>query len=420
MKWIFIFFLTFLACGDDGNFNPNAIFVTDHDEDRVDVLLARATIALDRKKLDKAEELATEAYNRNPDNIDASKLLANVYLSQVNLSVTGIAQRIADDLKVSDSSTASDTDALDVLGLLGDVISLSVADYEILGTRTEPKSSFFTGLPLIYPSEPGDHTNSDSPRNKLKSLRLINKAIVVLCPFISPSVTEGFSDPRHNCSEATNSTVSERAQVNFSFALAHLLEAVHFNSVLMYNENSQASETSTQVIENSHLFKKVKAIENVSFTLDNVTEYSDAVDELLDDINAIYKPNDSNSLLVATMIDLRVANEALSRIEDLPDDLLLKIQGVLTKIQSSVDAAGGTKTDILNQSNALKDQLNTSLVSRLGTSITEFVNKIPATDLATADVDAKVDKVCSSYSSIVDGFLDNTKVDANLDVCDGR
>ena len=54
------------GCGVDSSIN--SIFVTSADKDRVDVLISKARINLDRGRYPEAEEYAEKAYEINPNN----------------------------------------------------------------------------------------------------------------------------------------------------------------------------------------------------------------------------------------------------------------------------------------------------------------------------------------------------------------
>jgi len=394
-----LFFLT--ACGF-----PNSLFVSDHDKESVAVLLTRAQVEYDRNKLDDAELYASKAYAKNPNNQAAAYLLASVYTSQADLAFLDIAEKIAENLNVSSGSSSSNTQVTDVLGVLANVIGITEADYAKLGTKKtdvvpDPNDANgtitvtqFKDLDVIQPFLPGSHTDTSSPRFKILGLRKLNQAIALLCPFVASSVTTGSSDPRHSCTKVTNSKVSGRAQVHFGFAMAHLLEAIYFNAVLQYS-NLQSSSTATL---NSNLFKRVTAIQGFKFTtVELLNPYIAGVLELERNINSIFDTT-ANSMLQSTMVDLRVTSQSLAAIEGFPPSMLSKIQGVLTNIENSVSQAGESKTNINEQTKALKAQLGGEALKKFSASIESYITSLSTAERTAQDTQVK--KACGAYDKI--------------------
>jgi hypothetical protein len=369
MKRSFVFFLTLLACGG----NPNTLFVSKYDRNRIDVLITRAKIEEDRNNLTKAEEYALQAYTRNPNNQISARLLASIYIGQAQLSLLDIAGRISTDLKTSTGSSKN-TQALDVLGVLQDVVGISDADFEKLGSKNVSKE-LFKDLDVINPFKPGSFTDTSSPRYKITALKLLNKSIFLLCPFIPASATSGSQDSRHKCTKNTNSTVEGKAQVLFAFAMSHLLEAIYFNAVIQYSNKLQSSSSSTEVTQNSNLFKRVRVLETTTFEASFVQKYEKAIPELLENLQTIFDL-DPTSMLTATMVDLRVTAQSIAAIDGFPTSMIEKIQGVITTIDAAVAKAGKAQNDLTNQTDQLRKQLSSSILSKLNTTAGPLIDKI--------------------------------------------
>ena len=397
--------LFILDCG-----SPNTAFVTSQDKQRIDVLLAGARIDFDRNKLSDAEQKATEAYNRNTHNQTAALQLANIYMSEGNASILEVAIQIASDLSTStNTSTATGTStstslktvkATDVLGDLSDLVNLSATDLSNLGTLqsgviNSPDSTFFQGLDVYYPLDPGSLSTTSSPRYTVAGLRYINKAIALLCPFIPSSITNGSSDPRDKCTKVTDSTSSSVAQVLFSYAINHLVEAIYFNY-------ANPTVTVANPSQNSNLLQRVKAIQNVQFTATNAVDYANAVVTLKDNIDAIFQTT-STSMLTATMLDISMTVSALSSIAGFPPSMIAKIQAVLTNLQKALTKVNQENTSLTNQTQALKDQLTESLAKSLSKSVNAFLNSIPASQQAAQQ--EQITSVCNAYTEMVNAFL---------------
>ena len=393
--------LILMACGG-GTLNPNSAFITTHDKHRVDVLLQRAQVEYDRGNLASAENHAKEAYNINSNNKDAALQLANINIAKAKLSLLDIAGKISKRLTV-DSGTTSNTQAVDVLGVLGDVVGITDGDYALLGTvrdNTDPVITPFDKLDVVEPLAPGSHTNPSSPRYKVEVLRRLGEAIAYLCPYVPESVTQGSTDSRDLCSKVSGSTSVNQAQVLFAFGMAHLFEAVFFNDVLMYSNAETNTTTGSSAISNSNLFQRVKAIENIQFSISTATTYLAAVKEVVRNITSIFNSGDTSSMLTATMIDIRLTQQSLTAIEGFPTNLLAKIKDVQTTLDAAVAKAGQSSSNITNQTKALNDQLSATVIAKLNASITKYIASVPAGQSSTAQVQA----ICDQYKSIT-GFL---------------
>ncbi len=420
LRFLLPFCFVIYSCGV--NPNPNSVFVTEHDKNRIDVLLARAKVEQDRNKLPKAKFFALQAYNRNPNNTNAAELLASIYVSEAHLSLLSIASRIANDLNVTGSNAtgaSKNTKVLDVLGVLADVVNLTEADYALLGTKEISTISYFTGLDVILPFKPGTHTDSTTPRGSVNSLRKLNQAIALLCPFVETSITDGINDSRYSCAKVTDSKIGNHAQVHFAFGIAHLLEAIIFNAVIQYSNSGPVSANATKAGSNSNLYQRVLAIQNIKISSTTSTEdakkYADSIVLLVNDIKNILNFTDSNSMLTALTVDLRVTQQALTSIVGFPPSMLAKIQGIQTTIQNSIDQVGKTGTSVTNQSQAIQQQLSNQAITKLNSSITNFYNNM--TEDQRKQNKTQIDQVCSSYSSVVGDLLNQSDVPAAPSFC---
>lgn len=406
--------LVFLvSCGAQ---SPNAAFETSYDKNRIDVLLQRAVVELDRNKLDSAQSYALDAYNRNPNNYNAAFILANVYVAKAHLTLLDLAGRISSDLDTSNSKASSNTQALDVVSVLQDVISLSSDDIKLLATDDGGTSStYFKDLPVLKPLKPGSISDTSSPRYKVEGLRLLNQSINVLCPFVDSSITSGTNDSRYNCKKVTNSTVQPKSRVHFAFALSNLLEAIYFNSVIIYGNSVKSSSNSTAAIESSNIFKRIEAIKNVNFTttaFDATTfsNYSSAVVTLAEDVTSIFDLS-QESMLTAMMVDLRVAAKSLKAISGFPNSLRDKIDGVLTTIENTIAKANQDVNSISGQTTELKNQLTKTLFSNLSSSINSVINSIPSGS-KTGTTQENIVKACKAVKD-VPGFTLPTACNGN-------
>lgn len=395
--------LILMACGG-GSIGPNGLFVTRHDKARIDVLLEKARMAYDKGDLDQAEEYSSEVYNLNTKNQDAALMLANVRMAKAKLSLLDIAGEISDNLKVS-SGTATNTKALDVLGVLGDVTDISAAEYAELGTlRNNTGITLFADLDVIEPFAPGNHKTTTSPRHKVEPLRFIGESIDLLCPFLPAKATDGSTDTRDTCTKVTNSTSMNQPQSLFTFAMAHLFEAIFLVKVLMYTtgtstSTSTSTSTDSAIATNSNLFRRVKAIEGLKFSVSNASTYLSAVTEVVRNVSKVFDSGSTDSMLTAIMVDLRVTTQSLGAIDGFPKDLLAKIADVQTTINKAVTKAGQSTSSISSQTKALNDQLSATALAKLNASITTYLASIPSGQQAET-----VTAVCAEYKKVTEIF----------------
>ena len=398
-------FLLLLGCGGQNGLNPNAAWVTDEDKARVDVLLARSKIEFDRNNLGKSEYYANKAYKQNTNNQEAAQQLGNIYIGKAHLALLDIASRISTDLNTGESG-ASNTQALDVLGILADVAELTQAEYQGMGTLRTSTVTYnnaqveipaFDNLDVIVPFTPGSYTDKNSMRYKVSRLRMINQTIGVLCPFIEKSVFNGVSDPRYNCRKVKDSTANVHGQVLFTFAIAHLLEAIFFNAVLQYSNNVSSSTTGTVAAESSNLFKRAQAMQNTRFTVNNSSVYAAGMIELVYDINNTFS-SASDSMLAETLIDLKVTSQALGAIKGFPQGLRSKIEDTQTTIQKAIAKVGQSQSNVSNQIKALKDQFSAAAISKMNTAITAFNTNNPSAS-------AQIKDVCNAYKTLTESLL---------------
>ncbi len=386
MRYFWLVCFVFSGCGK--------LLVSKADQERIDTKLQLARIDLDRDELEEAEKKAQEAYDLNPENLEAAQLLSNIYLAQGEVSLLDIAGRIATDLNTP--TDQNNTQAGDVFGSLSDLVKISDEDFSNLGTLNQSTNSFFTGIDVYYPSVPGLVTNVDSPRYKVKSLRYLNKAINVLCPFVSNQVTDSSADTRDSCSKVTTAIKTGSAQVHFTYAMAHFLEALVFNSVINYSNPTTATPP-------NNLLRRVSTIQSTKFTVENAASYAQAVTELKTATDKILDVSSTNTMLSELMQNINTTVAALGAIENFPPSMISKIKGVLTTLETAISKAGKVENNIGGQTQALKDQFLTKVTGTLGKSIDSFVKSIPADQRAAQQ--SKIDEVCKSYNDLADSFV---------------
>jgi hypothetical protein len=362
-----------LGCGSDTPFTQ--LWKTKANEEQIDVLLAKSRIHYDNSEFDEAAKAAEKAYEINPNNEEAAILLANVRFGQAGLDFISLTrkiickQMIEDEakkkkgkkldsceellgIKVEDVDTTSSSGASDLLADFSSILSISDADIESMGTRQTPSSNVFSGLELLYPKKPGNYLTSDSPRATVPTLWFVNDSIAILCPFLSPDVLDPDNDARHQC-EKSKFESQFPAKANFVFALASLVEAIAFHSVILFKYKSTAllldgakSATGTVLGEKIERLDPAKNPELANDYADVIT----ALGEVKNDVNAILDVS-SESMLMATLSNLRSVSRGFGAIAGIPKEIITKSEAAITSIGGLAEEFGAQATKLEKQMN---------------------------------------------------------------------
>ncbi len=219
-------------------------------------------------------------------------------------------------------------------------------------------------------------------------------------PFLSEDVLDPENDERHDCEPAGVSSV-QPAKANFIFALASLIEAVAFNSAILYKDESlslalQSSSAATGTVLAAKV-DKLDPAKNPDI-LENFSLAAQGLENVKEDIDTILSTADG-SMLNATLSNLRAVSKGFAAIAGIPDDLT-------AKIDKAIDSVGGIAEEFGSQSTKLEQQMNEKLTKNLKKNIEKF-NQQLVTD-AEGEVSAEelaerqdeVKEVCDVYQNI--------------------
>jgi hypothetical protein len=375
----FLVFLVLVSCGDQN------IFIDKNDKDRADVLLDQAVLYYDEGSLKLAEETAEKAKILDPEETQIRYLLANVYLAKGGFDFFSLILNI---IKKQDKDALSEVkDVSDLLKNFKDVFYLSEADITKMGTLSASTNSFFAGLDVYHPAIPGDVTSSDSPRSQVLALKSLNQTISILCPYIVSTDIRALygTNSRYQC-EATPDA-SHQAESYFLFGISHLIEAIMFHRILLYEaENAETIENVT-----GNLARRANKLNTITMTQDNMPDYVAAVGLLKTDIDRILDTTNTASMLNETVRNFKIAANAFGEIPGLPSSVTGSIKDQLKAMDEAIAKVGsGTQNA---QGSVFKDQLNKELLPKLTESIAKFKAKFPEeTD--------KLKTVCDTFKQI--------------------
>lgn len=405
MKWFglsgLILGLLLTGCG-----SSNQIFVSSEDKERMDVLLQLGRFYYDQGEYDKAIEVAEKAKKINPLKEEVGQLLAGVYFAKGGFSFIDVLTKIVDLQSATTNSTnsgSSSEDTSDLLGKFGSLLSLNETDLQNMSSGVSvSENQFLKGLDVYYPANPGNFSDTSAPRGKVQTLRLINQTISALCPFVTDASVKAKSDDniRYQCDSA-NSKMRRKGQSHFLFAVAHLIEAIAFHMVLLYEPSSfGASSTGTNSTLTGNLVARATRLNSIEISASIIGDYVEAINQLKVDIDKILTTA-AGTMLNQTVLNFNMAALAFKSIPGMPKSVSTNIESQLEKLEKAVEQAGKQKDNVDAQASIFKEQLNKKLVPKLKESIGKFNEQIAANGDLSAEEEEQLDQVCKAFESII-------------------
>lgn len=399
------------SCGKDSNIW--CMLVTDSHKQQFHVLVNRARAAFDRGDYDEAVSLAENAWAIDPKNEDASIILGFSYLGKAGVAPFDLARALiasgeeagSEDESTSggDSAGSEDEDAgadpesgeggsseagtSGVLGSLSGVFNLSNSDVEKLGTldtETDPN------LPLLIPY------CAFEARGSLENLTVLNKAIAVICPYVSDSVRLE-EDYRHVC-EKTARTQRRKGQADFLWAFAHLSEALAFDKVINYKTGTSSKtnlELRMEAIEASEVSDSPADLQTF---VAEVESLKSAIDRIIPS-DGVCESENPQTQFQGMLNDLVATVEAFKVISGIPKEMTEQLEQAMEGILSLRDKATSGPDVDTGANDALKGDITGAISDSLSSKIDEVAG--------TSDVsDAELEQLCQSYASISGGSED--------------
>jgi hypothetical protein len=435
IRILFLAFLASLTGGCDSSMNMNRlIFVGDKDEEATRALLEKARILYDRGDFAGALVYAQKSVDKNRDNEQGGILLGYIHMGLAGFEVFTIAERLIEmnQTKAGETSdngcqSTSGADADQALDSFNCLFDISQADLFSLsedsatntadGKLQKSDNAYFDDLPILYPKTMPTVDNPDivDPRDSVATLSHLKQAIQAICPFVDPPLIEGElsdsdvrlpDDPRHDC-EPTLANRKIDTKGHFLWAIAHLLEAIAFNNILLYVEDSSATGLAEPASApaaaaggtSSNLLLRVAALNQTEFSGSEIADYVSAVDELSVNIGEVFDTS-ADSMLSVVLGNLQATVRAAGA-AGIPENMIKSVRNALTKIEEAAAQLGGagedSKSNLSAQTEALKGKLNKSVTKNLASSIEKFAQS----DGVTED---KVAEVCTKFDDISKGM----------------
>lgn len=376
--------MTLCSCS---GFNLNGYLVGDWEQNAIDYR-AKAAVLYDEGKFEEAESYATKAFELSPNNEEGGILLAQIHMAQAGVDTISLIRSLTSsnsDSNLLSTSAASQLSSLSgIVGLTdAELNQLTIDGNEVDGVKGAPDSGIFVDLPVLLPKTAAEARSSGG-----NTIYHLNQAILALCKFVDNSMKVA-ADIRHgadSCESASTST--QNTEATFSWAFAHLSEAILFNNMINYPSSA----------ETSNLQKRAALLDDSSVVSDT-TAYISGIQELAAVIDVIMPISDSDSsMLIGMSNDLEAASLAFASLSGLPDSLKDGVVSSLSDLQTqqdSLESSGAENGD----ASALKNQLNSGLAQVLQTQITEKINSGSVSE-------SEKSSLCSSYESISTSSLD--------------
>ena len=398
IKKCFVFFccsFLLMACGSRTNLNK----IWGNDE-AADSLMAEAKSAYDQGNFDHAEKLATQLVARSPDHEEASVLLGYVYLSQGGLDPYRVASCL---IEMSDSSVSSkvskcgattsatlsmveekvaefvdtsyseknqnfqgdSSDSSDISGLMkklqAGLLNLTQDDFkELQEGEFAASSEIFKTNPIIVPKKVDENL-----RNKVFILNKMAQVVKSICKFVNEDDDIKSDKDRYmalGCKLTDQPRVAP-AKSHYLWAIAHLAEALVYESVILFDTSSAAS---------SNFQAAADSLNNYS---GDITKYVMAVTDLKNAMNSVFDTSDPSSMITACLNNLSSVNGAFAAIVGLPTGVRDQLSKIMAKIKDTAKSIGGAPTQN-NQTKALKNQMTDKITQKVGAQTDEVTAKL--------------------------------------------
>ncbi len=398
-----------LACCSEQT-NPLAYLSKPWSDKDAAAFLSRSQILLDAGDYEGALVAAEKAFSLAPLQARMATQLSYAHLAVAGLDLFQLARKMIDKETNKDAPAATDppagtsepapAEALNLLAdesaagqlaSLADLVGLSESDYEAItlpGNKLgdlegAPSSGPFAALPILLPKTAIDARESGSP-----TLEHIASAITVLCNFLPEEVKllGDDGDIRHtseSCEPGARRPTQE-GKAKFVWAIAHLIEAVAFHQVVLY----QPSGTTPQLLQRSQVLSTYSQSASITAYVKAVTELASVVDVVMPVDPALTR----TSMLTAMFNDLETVSRTFTQMPNIPEKLAGGIVRSLDQLKGQKEKLG-QKPGVDGNSTVLKDQLTSGLATELKKQIEGKEAEGQLSPKEKADV-------CEAYQSI--------------------
>ena len=371
-----------VACGEGQNVLGLSVTKKEKKAD-IAYQIFQAEYYYDRGKFAKALTFAEAARAMDPNNEHAGLLAGAIEFGLAGMDIYSLATRLMaqgeqKQAAGSDASSGATSGAAaggDALAQMSTLFGLSAADIQamtlddnrvttadgkvVLGA---PSSGIFKDYPVLLPK-----TASAARLSGGETIQHLAKAVMIICRFVGDDVkmtTPPSVDARDVSAECQTTPyhLVQQGKSRFLWALAHLVEALAFRSIVLYapsggvpniEQRSKAMSGSLAITDYISGIGDLSAVLGVIFPVDPATN--------------------ADSMLNAMITDLEAVDRTFSFMPGLPASLTSSVRKAIEQVQSQKakatlpgGASGGANANV----GALKEQLTSKLSANLRDQIT--------------------------------------------------
>lgn len=400
MKSIFLAFLLWsglTACSESSNLN--GIIARNWAAKDPKALISHSEILFDQGDYAGALKSAQDAYSLAPYSSACAVQLSYSLLGVAGLDLFQLARKMIEKSASSpaaESSSLADTgNAAGQLVSLASLVGLTAEDYEAITLPDNrlgelegaPTTGPFRDLPVFLPKSAPEARSSSSA-----TIQGIALATRVLCPFMPDEVKllGDSGDIRHldaSC-ESREFSSHTKSKALFVWAVAHLIEAVAFNQVVLYQPDGQVPNLQHRTT----LIGDRSVISSLSDYVKAVKDLASVIDIVLPTEAAASK----SSMLTAMFNDLETVSLTFQNMPAVPAAIAKDIVSAIDQLKGQKDQLGSGNQAKDQRSVAFKDQLTEKMASELQTQISAKI------DSGQVNETERI-KLCQAYRTISTG-----------------
>ncbi|MDD1421224.1 hypothetical protein MEO40_19275 [Dolichospermum sp. ST_sed1] len=391
MKVLFIIpvILGLSNCGASSN--PFTHLTPKNQKQTFDTLLVSARAKYDSGEYEEALIDGEMAYKLHPKSQQAAETLGYIHLALAGIAPFDLAKKMIGSSPKKDSSKSekSSDSSDDALSRISNVLSLTEEDLSKLGTLDKTDAS----LPIMVPICAGE------ARERIEPIAHVNRAIEVICPFVSPGAKIN-SEPRHQCEKSKINNLKS-GKSNFLWAFAHLTEAIAFRKVLTYSTQKSGSKTNLEMRVDKIKSVKVDDPTQMDSFLKKMASLEATIAKIMP-VDGKCSQNYPQTQFNALLNDLVSVNLAFANMPGVPEELTKSISKAMEKIEK---IRNNTRS---SNSNATNKALKGDLTKKIGDTLTAKINDISNSGKAISE--EQKTKVCSTFKSITGDSKDKPDI----------
>jgi len=381
---IILFSSLLVGCGSQSNLIGRT--VPERHKENFFHSLDMAQSYYDQGRLIDARKFAQKAYSIDPGSEEAAVLLGFINLSLAGGDPFSLAKGLISAEKkrkenaATNQTSTGEPNTGDTLGSIKDAVGMSLSEIESLGTKDNSDIVY----PVLLPK------CAEEVRISVQRLVYVTEAIQVICPFVDEDARIEL-DSRHFCS-LTRRHRHAANKAHFLWAFTHLTEAVAFNAVLNYKNNSVPDNK-------TNLEKRVEKVQLIDLSSSgNIDGFLSALGTIENTVNAIFPAGGvcsssyPTSQLQATLNDVLAVDRAFSKIVGIPKGIATSIVKAVAKIKNVGEEDVGAKLA------AIKGDFTKKMSAGISAKIDQL-----ASDPSKPLDPAKKNEICSILASISSG-----------------